>query len=51
MTDDGTGLRDQQWELDAVVQAVVVGRMHLDTQTWDSDSEIVGAYCSSRISQ
>ena len=29
--DDGIGLRDQQWELDAVVEAVVVGGMHLDT--------------------
>ena len=55
MRDDGIGSRDQQREVGAVVEAVVVavvvGGMHLDTPTWDSDSETVDAYCSYRTSQ
>jgi len=51
MKDDEIGSRDQQWKVGAAVETVV-GGMHLDTPTWDSDSEIVGASCCSyRISQ
>ncbi len=54
MRDDGIGSRDQQREVGAVVEAVVVvvvvGGMHLETPTWGSDSEIVDSYCSYRIS-